>query len=49
MGAETKADLSVRWPDGKTEAFHGLSAGTWVTVREGAGIVRTRKLVRLSQ
>src|ERR1022692_1016159 len=49
MGAETQADLGVRWPDGKTEVFRGLSAGTWVTVREGSGIVRMQKLARKSQ
>lgn len=48
LGNATKADLAVRWPDGKTETFPGLSSGTWVTVREGRGIVQTRKLTRRS-
>jgi hypothetical protein len=46
LGRETTATLSVRWPDGKTDTFRDLSAGNWVTVRQGAGIVRTQKLVR---
>jgi len=49
LGNATKADLAVRWPDGKTETFLGLSSGTWVTVREGGGIVQTRKLERKGQ
>ena len=46
LGSESKAELSVRWPDGKAESFHDLAAGTWVTVRQGAGVVRTEKLER---
>jgi len=46
LGNATKADLAVRWPDGKTETFPGLPSGTWVTVRQDRGIVRTRKLGR---
>jgi hypothetical protein len=44
LGGETKAALSVRWPDGKVDTFRDLVAGTWVVVRQGAGIVATRKL-----
>jgi hypothetical protein len=46
LGRETKADLSVRWPDGKVDTFRDLVAGTWVVVRQGAGILTTRKLSR---
>jgi enediyne biosynthesis protein E4 len=46
LANETRADLTVRWPDGKTETFRDLAAGTWVTVRQGAGVVRTVKLER---
>lgn len=42
LGAETKADLEVRWPGGKTEKFPGLPASQWLVVQEGKGIVRTR-------
>ena len=46
LAGETKADLTVRWPDGKTETVRGLEAGNWITVREGGGIVRTQKFVK---
>jgi hypothetical protein len=44
LGAETRAGLTVRWPDGRVESFPDLAAGTWVTVQQGRGVVRTRKL-----
>ena len=44
LGGETKADLKIRWPDGSAESFSNLPAGHWVTLRQGAGIVKTRKL-----
>ncbi len=44
LGGETKADLKIRWPDGSAESFSKLPAGHWVTLRQGAGIVKTRKL-----
>jgi hypothetical protein len=44
LGAETKADLAVRWPNGKTDTFRDLPAGHWVTLQEGRGILRTRRL-----
>jgi hypothetical protein len=44
LGGETKADLKIRWPDGSTESFSDLPAGHWVTLRQGAGVVKTRKL-----
>jgi hypothetical protein len=46
LGNENKADLSVRWPDGKSESFRDLAAGTWVTLRQGAGVIRSEKLER---
>jgi hypothetical protein len=49
LGAETRADLAVRWPDGKTDTFRDLPAGHWVTLQEGRGILRTRKLREVGQ
>lgn len=46
LAGETKADLTVRWPDGKTETLRGLEAGNWITVREGGGILRTQKFIK---
>ena len=44
MGAEPKAMLSVRWPDGKAEDLGRVEANHWITVRQGKGIVERRKL-----
>jgi hypothetical protein len=40
LGKADIADLSVRWPDGKTESFTGVAAGQIVTIEEGKGITR---------
>jgi hypothetical protein len=40
LGKSTTADLSIRWPDGKVEAFLKLDAGQIVTIQEGKGVVR---------
>lgn len=39
LGKTTKADISVRWLDGKVESFTAISAGEVVTIEEGKGIV----------
>ncbi len=44
LGAATQADVSVRWPDGKTETFPAVKANQWITVRQGQGIVSSKKL-----
>jgi hypothetical protein len=44
LGGEMKADVTIRWPqDGTTEAFTGVDANQWITVRQGKGIVERRK------
>jgi hypothetical protein len=45
LGKANSADLSVRWSDGKTENYPGVSAGQIVTVQEGKGIVGKRQFV----
>ena len=42
LGAATTADLEIHWPLGAVEKFPGLAAGQLVTIREGAGIVKSR-------
>jgi enediyne biosynthesis protein E4 len=42
LGANTKADVEVRWPDGKSQKFPALAANQLVTIREGEGIVKGR-------
>jgi hypothetical protein len=42
MGHATKADLTIRWPDGpvsNVETIPGVNANQWIVVREGRGIV----------
>jgi len=40
LGKAASADLSIRWLDGKTDAFSGVAAGQVVTIQEGKGIVK---------
>ncbi len=42
LGGAAKADVQVRWPDGKVQEFTGLAANQLVTIREGAGVVKGR-------
>jgi enediyne biosynthesis protein E4 len=43
LGAETSADLTVRWTNGATQTFPAVAADQLVTIREGAGIIRKQK------
>jgi len=43
LGAETSAALEVRWPSGAAQTFPSVPANHLVVIREGAGIVATRK------
>ena len=43
LGAATKADLTIRWPNGATEQVPNLDANQLVVIREGAGIVRRQR------
>jgi hypothetical protein len=43
LGAATKADLTIRWPNGATEQVPNVDANQLVVIREGAGIVRRQK------
>ncbi len=44
LGAEATADLEIRWPSGLRENLTKVPADRLVTVREGAGIVKTERL-----
>jgi hypothetical protein len=46
LGADTVADLTIRWPGGSSEQITKVAADQLVVVREGAGIVRTQKFGR---
>ncbi len=39
MGHATKADLTIRWPEGKVETVKGVDANQWIVLREGKGVV----------
>ena len=43
LGKAAAADISVRWPDGKSENFTGVAAGQIVTIEEGKGITRKQQ------
>ena len=43
LGAETSAELTVRWTNGKSETLPNVAADQLVVIREGAGIVRKEK------
>jgi hypothetical protein len=40
LGAETSADIEVRWPSGLQEKFKAVAADQLITVKEGSGMVR---------
>ena len=40
LGKASKADISIRWLDGKVENFKSAAAGQILTIGEGKGIVR---------
>jgi enediyne biosynthesis protein E4 len=43
LGAETSANLEIRWPNGTKQTFPGVEANHLVLIREGVGIVAARK------
>ena len=43
LGAETVADLTIRWTNGTTETVANVAADQFVTIREGGGIVHKQR------
>jgi len=43
LGAETTADLTIRWTNGTTETVLNVAADQLVIIREGSGIVHRQK------
>ena len=43
LGAETSASLEIRWPNGAKQTFPSVPANHLVLIREGVGIVATKK------
>ena len=44
LGAITKADVTIRWPQGATESFKDVAANQWIVARQGQGIVERHSL-----
>ena len=44
LGKATAVDMTVRWPNGTTEAVGRVKANQLVSVREGSGVVSARRL-----
>jgi hypothetical protein len=40
LGAETKAGIEIRWPNGRLEKIEDVTVDQLLIVREGSGIVR---------
>ena len=43
LGAETSADLAIRWTNGNTESIPNVASDQIVVIREGRGIIRKQK------
>jgi enediyne biosynthesis protein E4 len=43
LGAETVADLTIRWTNGTTETVTNVAADQLVTIREGAGVIHKQR------
>ena len=46
LGRATKADLTIRWPQGSVETIRDIEANQWITVTEGKGIVQRHNFLR---
>jgi hypothetical protein len=46
LGSEHKAEIEIRWPNGKVEMLTNVAADQLVVVREGQGIVRKVNFTR---
>jgi len=48
LGAATRADLEIRWPNGNKERIANVAADRLVVIKEGAGVVRAESFGRSS-
>jgi enediyne biosynthesis protein E4 len=48
LGAATQADLEVRWPNGAIERVAKAPADRIITIREGAGVVKSEAFAKRS-
>jgi hypothetical protein len=47
LGAALSANLEIRWPNGRDERIEDVGADQLVVIREGSGIVSTRKFTKV--
>lgn len=43
LGKATKADVVIRWVDGRTDAFPAVAANQRIVIRQGKGIIESHK------
>ena len=43
LGQATRADVSIRWPQGLVETLKDVEGNQWIVVREGKGIVERHR------
>ena len=43
LGRATKANVTVRWPDGASETVRGVDANQWITIRQAKGVVKRER------
>ncbi|MBV9266590.1 MAG: CRTAC1 family protein [Acidobacteriaceae bacterium] len=48
LAHDTKATVTIRWPQGKVETLPGVDANQWIVVRENKGIVERHPFGRVS-
>ncbi|HEY3453662.1 MAG TPA: ASPIC/UnbV domain-containing protein, partial [Bryobacteraceae bacterium] len=46
LGAVKEADLEIRWPNGAIERVAKAPADRLITIREGAGVIKTEAFVK---
>jgi hypothetical protein len=46
LGHETRAGVTVRWPDGKHESLGDIQANQWIDVQEGEGVIRNHPYIK---
>jgi len=46
LGQAVKADIAIRWLGGKTETFPAVDANQLVVIRQGKGIIESRRFVK---
>jgi len=46
LGAETSADLEIRWPSGLHETLKGVHANQIIVIKEGTGTVLNKQPVK---